>query len=88
MPHYESIRTGDPYRKAVAVTPSDTVDLAPPARGLLVTSIAGGATLAFIPADNADSETVAIVPTANQIIPMFVRRVMATGTAATVMALY
>lgn len=75
------------YGDAVAVTPNDNADLPlAPARGLMVTSIGGGATLSFItPQGNTLSLTGL---TLNAIIPIAAQRVRSTGTLATVVALY
>ena len=84
VPPTNSIPSSNPAGYAAAVTPSDTVDLTSVARGLYV-GVAGnvnvvmpdGATVLFA---NAGSGT---------ILPVNVRRVMATSTTATsIVALY
>jgi hypothetical protein len=77
----------DPYITSMAVTPSDTEDLPrSPCRGLLVTAVGN---LAIIPLNNADAATIALLAVAaNTFIPIAARRVLATGTTATVVALY
>ncbi|TJW14461.1 MAG: hypothetical protein E5W82_10825 [Mesorhizobium sp.] len=69
-------------QKGAEITPSDDTDLATVAKGLVV--LAAG-TLSFIPADNADGETITYgeLPI-GYIVPYFVRRVLSTGTSATV----
>jgi hypothetical protein len=66
-----------------AVTPSDTVDLAPYAKSLVV--LAAG-TLKILPMQNGDASPIAYTDPlpANTVIPFMVRRVFATGTTATV----
>jgi hypothetical protein len=72
--------------KADAVVPSDAVDLTSYAKALLVT-VAG--TLSLIPAKNADNAPVALAAVVvGQVIPIRTRRVRATGTTATVIALH
>lgn len=65
------------------VTTSDTVDLSPYAKSLVV--LAAG-TLKILPAKNADAAPIAYTDSlpAGTIIPYRVRRVFATGTTATV----
>jgi hypothetical protein len=76
----------DPFRRAAAVTPADDADLARGVcRGLLCTT-AGN--VAFVPADNANNDPVTLPVVVGQIVPCFVRRVMATDTTAAVRALY
>ncbi|TIX28924.1 hypothetical protein [Mesorhizobium sp.] len=69
-------------QKGAQITPSDDADLATVSKGLVVL---GAGTLSFIPADNADSDeiTYSDLPV-GYIVPYFVRRVLATGTTATV----
>lgn len=70
----------DVARGAFAVTPSDTVDLPQLANGLVIGSIGGGATLTVICQDGG---TVAFTTvSAGQVIPLCVKRVLATGTLA------
>lgn len=69
------------YTEARAVSLSDTVDLAEPASGLLVTAVGN---VSFLCGGNIVSLTA--VP-ANTILPFRVTRVRATGTTATVLAL-
>lgn len=72
------------YRRAAAVTPADGTDLPGGAcQGLLVTA-AGTVSLVMELGGQVDLTAVA----ANTILPLRVARVRATGTAATVVALY
>lgn len=71
---------GTPAAALVAVTPSDTVDLA---AGIAKALWIGGAGNVRVIAEN---DTVAITLTAaaaGQLIPLRVKRVLATGTTAT-----
>lgn len=70
-------RLTQPFTHAVAVTPSDTVDLANPCRGLY---IGGSGTLRVIIA-GAVVNFAAV--TAGQILPIIITRVEAAGTSAT-----
>jgi hypothetical protein len=74
------------YISAIAVTPNDGADLpAAPSRGLMVTA-AGTGTLTIV---TAGGDTLALTGvTLNMIIPISTQRVKATGTTATVVALY
>lgn len=64
------------------VTPSDSVDLAPYAKALVVT-VAGN--LVILPVQNADNASITFTGLqAGQLIPYRVRRVFATGTTASV----
>ncbi len=76
-----SLGADAPGYTAVAVTPSNTVDLQPAARALWV---AGAGTLTVIMAGENSSTTVVFtsIP-AGQWMPIQVRRVMSTGTTAT-----
>jgi hypothetical protein len=68
-------------RRAVTVVPSDSSDLAAYGRVVLLT--AGNVNV--LPVDNADSDTEPFVGLpAGYVIPFLVRRVLATGTNATV----
>lgn len=69
-------------RKGKQITPVDGADMETVAKGLYV--LVGG-TVAFIPADNEDDEilTTDELP-AGAIVPYYVRRVLDTGTTATV----
>lgn len=71
-----------PYTKIVAVTPSDSVSLAPPADALYV-SVAGNIALVDI---DGNASTIAAV--AGAILPIKTSRVNLTGTTATVFAMY
>lgn len=73
-----------PARRLAAVTPSDTADLQPgPAKALW---IAAAGTLSVIAAD--DSAAVALGSLgAGTLVPVRAKRIMATGTSATVVAL-
>jgi len=73
-----------PARDAVAVTPSDTVNLVLTARALYV-AVAGDIKLRTF----KNSDVVFIAVPAGSIVPCFCRRVFATGTTATgIVALY
>lgn len=74
-----------PASRAAAVTPHNTSDLAIYAKALLV-SVAG--TLRFLPAANADGDTVDVNVVVGQVVPLLTRRVLQTGTTATVIALF
>ncbi|MFK8250655.1 spike base protein, RCAP_Rcc01079 family [Ancylobacter terrae] len=70
-------------RKSSAITPSDSTDLpsAPVKAVILITA----GDISIIPADNANNDPVSFTGQAAGFIPPFiVRRVMATGTTATV----
>jgi len=68
--------------KARIVQPSDTLDLDPYAKAIVV--VAAG-DLAYLPADNADGSIVNVVGAPVGFIPPHrVRRIMATGTDASV----
>jgi hypothetical protein len=72
---------------SAAVTPSDTVDFTSYPKAIVVTSIAGGATLTVLPLKAADdgAHLIAFAGVTVGFIPPFrVRRVMATGTTASV----
>jgi hypothetical protein len=77
----------DPFRRTAAITPSDIADnVSGSTVGLLVTA-AGN--VAFIPKDNADAASIPMLAVAvNTIIHVVARRVLATGTTATVVAIY
>lgn len=65
-----------------AVTPSDTTDLDPYAKAIVVT-VAG--TIVILPAKNADGSTLTFQDCPVGFVPPFrVRRVLATGTTASV----
>lgn len=69
-------------RKSRAVTPSDSTDLDPYAKAVVVLSVGD---LVILPVDNADGSTVTFEDVPIGFIPPFqVRRVYATGTTATV----
>ena len=67
-------------RGAVAITPSDTVDLAPYAKALYI-GVAGN--VKVIPLTNADDAAVTFYNHPVGYMPVQVRRVYATGTTAT-----
>lgn len=69
-------------QKGAEITPNDGEDLETVAKGVVVLT---AGTLAFIPADNEDDETITYgeLPV-GYIVPYFVRRVLDTGTSATV----
>lgn len=69
-------------RRGAEVEPSDTADLTNVAKAITVLT---AGTLAFIPADNANDEIITYDEvTVGFIPPYLVRRVMETGTTATV----
>lgn len=69
-----------------AVSPSDTVDLDPYAKGVVCLT---SGNISIIPTKNADGATVDFVGVSAGFIPPFqVRRVMQTGTTCTVAAAY
>jgi hypothetical protein len=90
---YDSTR--DPYlrggelqvnRSSIAVTPSDTVDFASYPRSVVVT-VAG--TVSALPLKNADASFVNLGSLAiGTAIPFRVRRINATVTTATLVAMY
>jgi hypothetical protein len=63
-----------------AITPNDTIDLAPYVR--IVGVVAGN--VAILPARNADNDSFVVPIAVGQVLPWLVRRVLATGTSATV----
>lgn len=69
-----------PARRAGAVTPSDTVDLTTYAKALYV-GAAGNVRVLTVGAEDGDAVTFANHPVGW--LPVQVRRVLATGTAAT-----
>lgn len=73
-----------PARRIAAVTPSDTTDLPVIPKGLWV--VAPG-TLSVIAADDTAAVSLGTVPAATVVL-VRARRVMATGTTATVVAFY
>lgn len=78
-----------PYTRAVAVTPNDSTDLAEVTRGLNVHKGTGGATTDVAVIMAGDSQAVTLTFEVGYVIPIRVRRVLATGTDATrVVALY
>lgn len=68
-----------PFRRMVAVTPSDTVALDWVSAAIYV---GGAGALVVVPADGSANVTFAAVP-AGTLLPIRVLRVHATGTAAT-----
>jgi hypothetical protein len=68
-----------PARRLAAVTPSDSVDLA--RYGCL--KVGGAGTIAMIAADDPDGAPQNWSAAAGEIVPVIVRRVLATGTTAT-----
>ena len=69
-----------PARRAVAVTPSDTVDLTTYAKALYI-GVAGNVRVLTVGAEDTDAVTFANHPVGW--LPVQVRRVLATGTTAT-----
>ncbi|MDX3971162.1 MAG: hypothetical protein QHD01_31840 [Bradyrhizobium sp.] len=65
-----------------AVTPSDSEDLDPYAKAIVVTA---GGDLVILPVRNADGDTITFTGVSVGFVPPYrVRRVMATGTSASV----
>lgn len=71
--------SGDPARNAAAVTPDDAADLATFTRGLYVG--VDGNVRVHMTADAAEVTFVGVA--AGSVLPVSVRRVLATGTTAT-----
>jgi hypothetical protein len=88
-PVQEVPRNFDPFTDAAAVTPSDTVDLVPPCRGLWVGSL-GNVTVVMVDYPSGATPTVEFVAVpAGTHLPVCCRRVMSTGTSAgSILALY
>lgn len=80
---------GSQARGAAAISPSDTVDLAPYAKALMVTAAGTVSILPIVNYENAIVTPVALgtLPVGT-IIPIQVARVFSTGTTATVIGLY
>lgn len=72
------------YRRAVAVTPSDATDLPEIASTALLVTATGNLSVVMEKGGQIDLLSVA----ANTLLPLRVARVRATGTTATVVALY
>jgi hypothetical protein len=69
-------------RRSRPVTPSDTTDLSPYAKAIVALS---SGNLVLLPVENADGVTVTFTSVPVGFVPPFeVRRVLATGTTATV----
>ena len=70
-------------RRSRAITPSDTVDLPNgPVKSLIVTA---DGDVSFLPVDNPDDDPVTITGlSVGNDVPFIIRRVLATGTTATV----
>ena len=73
-----------PFTRAVAITPSDTEDLAEITRGLNVHKGTGGSTTSINVLLSGDAEPVVMTFQVGFVIPLRIRRVYATGTDATV----
>jgi hypothetical protein len=73
----------EPYNKAVAITPSDTVDIYPDAR-LVAAIYVGGAGNVTVRLQD-DTTVLFTAPPVGSILPVACKRVMATGTTATAM---
>jgi hypothetical protein len=73
-----------PFTRAVAITPSDTEDLAEITRGLNVHKGTGGSTTSINVLLIGDAEPVIMTFQVGFVIPLRIRRVYATGTDATV----
>ena len=71
-------------RRSFAITPNDSADLPEPVKAVVVLT---AGTLSLIPLENDDGDTVDFddLPV-GYVAPFIVRRVMATGTTATVAA--
>lgn len=82
-PHANSAPARDLFgTKGRAITPSDTVDLNPYAKAIVVTA-AGN--LVILPAANADGSTITFTGAAVGFVPPYrVRRVLSSGTTASV----
>ena len=92
------LQANDPYaafsfnaetfgNNGATVSPSDTVDFTSYPKSIIVTSIAGGANLVVLPLKAADDGAHLVTFTGVSvqfIVPFRVRRVMATGTTASV----
>lgn len=76
-----SISVNSAARNAVAVTPSDTANLAPYAKSLYI-GVAGDVTVVMVNAAD-DTDTVLFKAAPVGVLPIQVRRVMSTGTTAT-----
>lgn len=76
-------KTGSHFgRRGAAITPHDTNDLDPYAKAVVVT---GAGNLVIMPTKNADDVTITFTGVPVGFIPPYeVRRVLATGTTATV----
>lgn len=73
-------------RRGLTVVPSDSTDL--PVGAKAITVLEAGS-LAFVPLDNDDGDSIAYEAVqVGFIAPFLVRRVLATGTTATVAAIY
>lgn len=78
-----------PYTRAVAVTPSDTEDLAEIPRALNIHKGTGGSTTDVRVLLWGDSSPVTLTFQVGYVVPIRARRVYATGTDATrIVALY
>lgn len=78
-----------PYTRAVVVTPSDTEDLGEITRALNVHKGTGGSFVDVAVILAGDSSAVTLTLETGYIVPIRVRRVMATNTNATnIVALY
>lgn len=75
-----------PARRLAAVTPNDSTDLPDVAKALWV-SVAGTVNVVGV-ADTANTGTALGSLSVGTVIPIRVRRVRATGTTATLIALY
>lgn len=74
-------------RKGAVVTPSDTVDISPTYAKTIVVLTAGN--VSVLPVENDDASPIPFTDlSAGQLIPFQVRRVFATGTTATVAAIF
>lgn len=69
-----------PSASFVAISPSDSVDLAIPARALYV---GGGGNIAVIGLDDESTVTTFIAVPTGSVLPIRVKRVKSTGTTAT-----
>jgi len=75
-----------PFTRAVAITPSDTEDLAEVTRGLNVHKGTGGSTTSINVLLSGDAEPVIMTFQVGFVIPLRIRLVYATCTDATVIS--
>jgi hypothetical protein len=71
-------------RKSVAITPSDTVDLAAYPKAIVVTAAGNLVVLPLMAADDGSHTITFTAAVVGFVLPFRVRRVLATGTSASV----